>query len=323
MVLGGKSKTASKPLKIETSNEGNNYSASASYTPKTEASTPGGGANRYIGPATPQGIRGHADLRSPGISKTPVAVASSIAGSGSAAAAAANNNDCADDHDPGPLPDFMTQTDKYGNAIAPNNRNNNNNNHIAIAESSTDETEKEESEQVDACDTLLESLRMMCCCILPEPAHVTNGHSQKELQPPLKSPTVHSLSLPTKQIVKEDVDVPHNIKLLPSILHGDPCHGKKCLVLDLDETLVHSSFRAVPGADFVIPVQVCYILYVICYMLHVTCYMSCFILFVVLHVCDVMICYVIHINTILRYTYCIEYDLFIQGFKSLTHHRLT
>ena len=32
--------------------------------------------------------------------------------------------------------------------------------------------------------------------------------------------------------------------------------GKKCLALDLDETLVHSSFRAVQGADFVIPVQV-------------------------------------------------------------------
>ncbi|KAJ3087842.1 hypothetical protein HK100_008223 [Physocladia obscura] len=32
--------------------------------------------------------------------------------------------------------------------------------------------------------------------------------------------------------------------------------GKKCLVLDLDETLVHSSFKAVPNADFVIPIEI-------------------------------------------------------------------
>jgi len=32
--------------------------------------------------------------------------------------------------------------------------------------------------------------------------------------------------------------------------------GKLCLVLDLDETLVHSSFRAVPNADYIIPVQI-------------------------------------------------------------------
>jgi len=44
------------------------------------------------------------------------------------------------------------------------------------------------------------------------------------------------------------------VKLLAP-LHPDD-KGKKCLVLDLDETLVHSSFRAVPGADFVIPVQI-------------------------------------------------------------------
>ena len=32
--------------------------------------------------------------------------------------------------------------------------------------------------------------------------------------------------------------------------------GKICLVLDLDETLVHSSFRPIPNPDFVLPVEI-------------------------------------------------------------------
>jgi RNA polymerase II subunit A small phosphatase-like protein len=32
--------------------------------------------------------------------------------------------------------------------------------------------------------------------------------------------------------------------------------NKKCVVIDLDETLVHSSFRPVPSADFVVTVEI-------------------------------------------------------------------
>lgn len=50
-------------------------------------------------------------------------------------------------------------------------------------------------------------------------------------------------------------DLPH----WPEPVIGPPAAhdvGKKTLVLDLDETLVHSSFRPVPSPDYVIPVEI-------------------------------------------------------------------
>nr|CAI5836959.1 unnamed protein product [Callosobruchus analis] len=42
--------------------------------------------------------------------------------------------------------------------------------------------------------------------------------------------------------------------LLPPIRHQDMY--RKCMVIDLDETLVHSSFKPITNADFVVPVEI-------------------------------------------------------------------
>ena len=42
--------------------------------------------------------------------------------------------------------------------------------------------------------------------------------------------------------------------LLPELRSEDA--NKKCLVIDLDETLVHSSFKPINNADFIVPVEI-------------------------------------------------------------------
>ncbi|XP_062711903.1 phosphatase Herzog [Aedes albopictus] len=42
--------------------------------------------------------------------------------------------------------------------------------------------------------------------------------------------------------------------LLPQVRHSDM--HRKCMVIDLDETLVHSSFKPIPNADFIVPVEI-------------------------------------------------------------------
>eukprot|EP00547_Thalassionema_nitzschioides_P008296 CAMPEP_0194227672 /NCGR_PEP_ID=MMETSP0156-20130528/42978_1 /TAXON_ID=33649 /ORGANISM="Thalassionema nitzschioides, Strain L26-B" /LENGTH=338 /DNA_ID=CAMNT_0038960165 /DNA_START=1101 /DNA_END=2114 /DNA_ORIENTATION=+ len=193
-VASRKSRRSRFPLKIDTKPQPLTDQPS---TPDTAASTP----------KTPSGVRGSTDVRSPGERKTPRVHTGAVG-----------------------IPDFITQTDKDGNAITP------------VSTSSIHEMEQGE-ENGDNYESLLDSIRLMCCCLTPE--------DNAEGKPPESS---DQSSLHTTPLIKQSNSRKAKRGILPSIHPHDT--GKKCLVLDLDETLVHSSFRAVPGADFVIPVQI-------------------------------------------------------------------
>ncbi|KAL9187154.1 hypothetical protein ACHAXT_010874 [Thalassiosira profunda] len=273
-------------------------------------------------PKTPPGMRGHLDPRAPGFKQSPLN-ADDAAGrklpfsnnedgeenhTASTAEETAGLHAAAPPNDgepPSPLADFITQTDRHGNATTPRSAD-----AISMARrmhpsgpkprlhvdgetgALTEESEHADGETAgaktaegevgavggeDACDTLLDSFRMMCCCLLPEDhAHGSEGGEAKALNGTATSPPTpasdacdgapgsYPIGYSTRghdapPLLEEHSALrngndPHRIRLLPE-LHADD-RGKKCLVLDLDETLVHSSFRAVPGADFVIPVQI-------------------------------------------------------------------
>lgn len=91
----------------------------------------------------------------------------------------------------------------------------------------------------------------------PTTAQTATGNADQpytSLPPPPPGPVPAVPSPPTSHINETDVaDQPPKFLLPPQ---APEFKGKKCLVLDLDETLVHSSFKILHQADFTIPVEI-------------------------------------------------------------------
>ncbi|KAM4571395.1 carboxy-terminal domain RNA polymerase II polypeptide A small phosphatase 2 [Fundulus diaphanus] len=86
--------------------------------------------------------------------------------------------------------------------------------------------------------------KALFCCL-----KVQDG--QKPPPPPLPPPSQHALleSQENGTLVKLS-----DVSLLPEVTAQD--QGKICVVIDLDETLVHSSFKPISNADFIVPVEI-------------------------------------------------------------------
>jgi len=88
--------------------------------------------------------------------------------------------------------------------------------------------------------------RFFCCCFSRKrPTKVVEKKGDDPQQTDQK---------PQPTVVDDPPVVPKTQKFLMPPLPPDQ-KGKKTLVLDLDETLVHSSFRPVPGPDFIISIE--------------------------------------------------------------------
>ncbi|XP_053569747.1 LOW QUALITY PROTEIN: CTD small phosphatase-like protein [Bombina bombina] len=83
----------------------------------------------------------------------------------------------------------------------------------------------------------------------------------------VEPPTSNNNSSPLPPLVEENggiqkgdqaqiipISSPPTKYLLPELNVSD--YGKKCVVIDLDETLVHSSFKPINNADFIVPVEI-------------------------------------------------------------------
>jgi RNA polymerase II subunit A small phosphatase-like protein len=83
-----------------------------------------------------------------------------------------------------------------------------------------------------------------------------SNYSSMNTSTTTKLPTTHpQIPLSSPPLLTSPSALPPGKFLLPPLSKEDMLKGKKTLVLDLDETLVHSSFKPIPNADFVLSID--------------------------------------------------------------------
>ncbi|KAI5093106.1 CTD small phosphatase-like protein isoform X1, partial [Silurus meridionalis] len=105
------------------------------------------------------------------------------------------------------------------------------------------------------------------CCLRSyeaDPPASTNNNTSSPLPPPVEEngvpPKLQKLLLTPSPFPGHSSFTcvlffqPPEKYLLPEVNIND--YGKKCVVIDLDETLVHSSFKPISNADFIVPVEI-------------------------------------------------------------------
>ncbi|XP_014022695.1 carboxy-terminal domain RNA polymerase II polypeptide A small phosphatase 2 isoform X2 [Salmo salar] len=81
--------------------------------------------------------------------------------------------------------------------------------------------------------------KALFCCLRAQDAPQPPPPAQDTLLPPEDNGTIDKVP---------------GTSLLPEVTSQD--EGKICVVIDLDETLVHSSFKPISNADFIVPVEI-------------------------------------------------------------------
>uniref|UniRef100_A0A8K9WTK5 protein-serine/threonine phosphatase n=1 Tax=Oncorhynchus mykiss TaxID=8022 RepID=A0A8K9WTK5_ONCMY len=89
--------------------------------------------------------------------------------------------------------------------------------------------------------------KALFCCLRAQDAPQPPPPAQDTLLPPEDNGTIDKWFRAAFHVVP-------GTSLLPEVTPQD--EGKICVVIDLDETLVHSSFKPISNADFIVPVEI-------------------------------------------------------------------